>query len=42
MRYAHPTQEHQARAMNKMEQFVAQQKIMHAERNLSNGSQAIQ
>jgi hypothetical protein len=27
LRYAHPTQEHQTKAMNKMEQFVAEQRI---------------
>jgi integrase len=42
MRYAHPTQEHQTWAMNKMELFVAEQKIAFAERNLANASQAIQ
>jgi integrase len=32
LRYAHPTQEHQAKAMDKMEQYVSEQKINHAER----------
>jgi hypothetical protein len=27
LRYAHPTQEHQSRAMEKMKRFVAQQRI---------------
>jgi integrase len=32
LRYAHPTQEHQTKAMDKMEQYVSEQKIAHAER----------
>ncbi len=32
LRYAHPTQEHQAKAMDMMEQYVSEQKIAHAER----------
>jgi hypothetical protein len=35
LRYAHPTQEHQTKAMNKMEHYVA-------ERNAAAVSQAIQ
>jgi|SRR5665213_2029749 len=31
LRYAHPTQEHQTKAMEKMEQFVTQQQIEAAE-----------
>jgi hypothetical protein len=31
MRYAHPTQEHQTQAMEKMSQYVAQQQIAAAE-----------
>ena len=27
LRYAHPTQEHQTKAMDKMEQYVSEQKI---------------
>lgn len=42
LRYAHPTQEHQTQAMNKMEQFVAEQKIAVAERSTTAISQAIQ
>ena len=32
LRYAHPTQEHQAKAMEKLERFVAQQQIEAAAR----------
>jgi hypothetical protein len=32
LRYAHPTQEHQTKAMDKMEQYVSEQKIVYAER----------
>jgi len=32
LRYAHPSQEHQTRAMEKMEQFVSEQRIFHAAR----------
>jgi hypothetical protein len=32
LRYAHPTQEHQSKAMDKMEQFVNAQKTAHAKR----------
>jgi integrase len=42
MRYAHPTQEHQTRAIKKIEQFVAEQRIAFAERNTSTASHAIQ
>jgi hypothetical protein len=36
LRYAHPTQEHQTKAMDKMEQYVSEQKIAHAERSVPN------
>jgi hypothetical protein len=42
LRYAHPTQEHQTKAMDKMEQFVAAQKIAFAEREVQTASQTIQ
>jgi integrase len=42
LRYAHPTQEHQTRAMEKMEEFVIEQKIALAERQAPVTSQAIQ
>ena len=42
LRYAHPTQEHQTKAMNKMEQYVAEQRIAFAERNAAAVSHAIQ
>jgi hypothetical protein len=42
LRYAHPTQEHQTKAMNKMEQYVAAQRTAFAERNAGVVSQAIQ
>jgi integrase len=32
LRYAHPTQEHQTNAMDKLEKYVSTQKIAHAER----------
>jgi integrase len=32
LRYAHPTQSHQTNAMDKMEKYVSEQKIAHAER----------
>jgi integrase len=32
LRYAHPTQAHQTNAMDKMEKYVSEQKIAHAER----------
>jgi site-specific recombinase XerD len=37
LRYAHPTQEHQTNAMDKMEQYVGEQKIAHAERQHHKG-----
>jgi integrase len=42
LRYAHPTQEHQAKAMDMMERYVSEQKIAHAERAASQISHAIQ
>jgi integrase len=42
LRYAHPTQEHQTKAMDKMEQYVAEQKIAHAERAAAQISSTIQ
>jgi integrase len=42
MRYAHPTQEHQMRAMQRLEKFVSAQRIAAAERNAQMVSQAIQ
>lgn len=42
MRYAHPTQEHQTKAMEKMSQYVAQQQIAAAELSLQLTSQAVQ
>jgi integrase len=42
LRYAHPTQEHQTKAMEKMEQFVLTQQIAATERQASSMSQAIQ
>jgi hypothetical protein len=42
LRYAHPTQEHQTKAMDKMEQFVSEQKIAHAERIALQISYAVQ
>lgn len=42
LRYAHPTQEHQTKAMEKMEKFVAQQKIALAEQTSPARSHAIQ
>ncbi len=42
LRYAHPTQEHQTRAMDKMEQYVSQQKIALAEQTSPARSHAIQ
>jgi hypothetical protein len=32
LRYAHPTQDHQTNAMDKMEKYVSEQKIAHAKR----------
>jgi integrase len=42
LRYAHPTQEHQAKAMDMMERYVSEQKIAQAERLASQTSQAVQ
>jgi integrase len=42
LRYAHPTQEHQTQAMEKMEQYVALQVIAAAQRNSMEASQTIQ
>ena len=42
LRYAHPTQEHQTKAMDKMELFVSEQKIANAERMAPRTSFAIQ
>jgi integrase len=42
LRYAHPTQEHQTKAMERMEQFVLAQQIASAEKQAPNLSQAIQ
>jgi hypothetical protein len=40
--YAHPTQEHQTKAMGKMEQYVSEQKIAHAEQRAPQMSYVIQ
>jgi integrase len=42
LRYAHPTQEHQTTAMDKMERYVSEQKIANAERRASQTSPVIQ
>ena len=42
LRYAHPTQEHQVRSMERMERFVTEQRIAQAERNGSFDSRTIQ
>ena len=42
LRYAHPTQEHQTKAMDKMERYVSEQKIAHAERTAPQMSYAVQ
>jgi integrase len=42
LRYAHPTQEHQTKAMEKMEQFVAQKQIGAAARQQRMSEMAIQ
>jgi integrase len=42
LRYAHPMQQHQTQAMQRLEQFVSQQKIALAEQNSSANSHAIQ
>ncbi|HEX7158086.1 MAG TPA: hypothetical protein VF214_03680 [Edaphobacter sp.] len=31
LRYVHPTQQHQVQAMQRLEQFVSEQKMAHAE-----------
>jgi integrase len=41
LRYAHPTQEHQTNAMDKMELYVRGQKVAHEERKNRQGRQAI-
>ena len=40
--YAHPTQQHQAQAMQGLEQFVSEQKIAYAEQKAPAVSHAIQ
>jgi integrase len=42
LRYAHPTQEHQHLAMEKLETFVSEQRIAHAERTAAQMSSTIQ
>jgi integrase len=42
LRYAHPTQQHQHQAMERLEQLVSAQKIAHAERTAPQTSFAIQ
>jgi len=42
LRYAHPTQEHQTTAMDKMEQYVSLQKIADAERSAPHVAYTIQ
>ena len=42
LRYAHPTQQHQHQAMEKLEQFVSEQRIAHAERTAPQTTHAIQ
>jgi integrase len=42
LRYAHPTQEHQTKAMDKMEQYVSEQKIADAGRTAPQTSYAVQ
>ena len=42
LRYAHPTQEHQTKAMEKMEKFVIEQKIALAEQQVPATSHVIQ
>jgi hypothetical protein len=41
-RSRHPTQEHQTKAMDKMEQYVSEQKIAHAERTAPQMSYIVQ
>jgi integrase len=42
LRYAHPTQQHQHQAMEKLERFVSEQRIAHAERTAPQTSHSIQ
>jgi integrase len=42
LRYAHPTQQHQHQAMERLEQFVSEQRIAHAERTSPQATHAIQ
>lgn len=42
MRYAHPTQEHQMKAIKRLEEFVSAQRIAAVERNAQMVSQAVQ
>ncbi|WP_035350148.1 tyrosine-type recombinase/integrase [Edaphobacter aggregans] len=42
LRYAHPTQQHQHQAMERLEAFVSEQRIAHAERTTPQTSFAIQ
>ncbi|MGF7180814.1 hypothetical protein [Tunturiibacter psychrotolerans] len=42
IRYAHPTQEHQSKAMDKMEKYVGEHKIAHAERTAPQLSHVVQ
>ena len=42
LRYAHPTQQHQHQAMERLEKFVSEQRIAHAERTTPQPSFAIQ
>lgn len=42
LRYAHPTQQHQHQAMEKLEQFVSEQRIAYAERTAPQTTHAIQ
>jgi integrase len=42
LRYAHPTQQHQHQAMERLEVFVSEQRSAHAERTAQQTSYAIQ
>ena len=42
LRYAHPTQQHQHQAMERLEQFFREQRIAHAERTSSGTTNVIQ
>jgi len=42
LRYAHPTQKHQAQAMQRLERFVAGQRVAVAQQNSPATSQVIQ